>query len=198
MLRTYAKGLTTMGVGSTSGMCVPKTEAKQDDKTIATSIGVGAAVIVICAILCYVVYRKSAGVWDVFIAIVSDFFLTMVSFSFELVDILTDWFAYLQLIELKYSSSHPDLFTAYTILIAVSTIVSICNVVVRLVVAYKMSQEANTLAQAKKKKKLGGEDSLQGVDKFKERSLTANTRMNLADMVRMIDHSGVWFAYSHV
>lgn len=170
-------------------MCVPKTEAKQDDKTIATSIGVGAAVIVLGAILCYIVYRNSAGVWDVFVTIVSDFFLTMVSFGFELVDILTDWFAYLQLIELKYSSSHPDLFTTYTILIAVSTVVSICNVVVRLVVAYKMSQEANTLAQAKKKNKLGASDSLQGKDKFSEKSLTANTRMNLADMVRILGGS---------
>jgi hypothetical protein len=46
-----------------------------------------------------------------------------------------------------------DLFTAYTVLIAISTIVSVVNVVVRLVVAYKMSQEANALAQARNKSK---------------------------------------------
>jgi hypothetical protein len=34
-----------------------------------------------CNLHRYAVYRNSAGVWDVFISIVSDFFLTMVSFG---------------------------------------------------------------------------------------------------------------------
>lgn len=184
------EGLTTVGTGSRLGMCTTEQKQKQDDKTIATSIGAGVAVLILGASLCYVVYRNSAGVWDVFISIVSDFFLTMVSFGFEVIDILTDWFAYLQLIELKYSSSHPDLFTTYTVLVAVATIVSIANIVVRLVVAYKMAQEANVLSQARKKTKLVLADGLKsqssdGVSQSQfSGGLSTNARMNLADMVR--------------
>jgi hypothetical protein len=46
---------TTAGAGSTSGMCVAKKKDEQDDKTIATSIGAGIAVLVLGCLLCYVV-----------------------------------------------------------------------------------------------------------------------------------------------
>ena len=42
------------------GSCVPPIKVRQDDKTVTTSIGAAAAVLILGAILCYVVYRNSA------------------------------------------------------------------------------------------------------------------------------------------
>jgi len=198
--------LTTARMGSVSGQCIPA--QKQDDETIGIAIGAGAVVLVLGAALCYVVYRNSEGVWDVFILIVSDFFLTMVSFGFELIDILTDWFAYMQIVDLKYSATHPELFIAYSVMLAVSTIVSAVNIVVRLVVAYKMSQEATTLSHAKKKTQLRSTTSLKAMRsgesltevgltvaerELSSGGLTVNTRMNLADMAQLgaVDNADV-------
>jgi hypothetical protein len=38
----------------------------------------------------------------------------------------------MQIVDLKYSATHPELFIAYSVMLAVSTIVSAVNIVVRL------------------------------------------------------------------
>ena len=148
-----------------------------DDRKVATSIGAGIAVLSWAP--CSATHRNSAGVWDVFVSIVTDFFLTMVSFGFEIIDILTDWFAYLQLID-SSTARRPSCSPRHGA-IATSSIVSVANVVVRLVVAYKMSTEATTLSNARKRK-LGAADGLKGSDSSNSAGDLTNNAMNLSDM----------------